>query len=58
MLLPGSDLHWVGPLAFRDFFNIFLLNAGEDQKNVLSERGTHGTLSHMLNPSLVIALRS
>ena len=42
MLLPGPDLHRVGPLAPRDFRNIFLPNTGEDQKQVLSERRAPG----------------
>ena len=32
MLLPGPDLHRVGPLALWNFRNIFLPNTGEDQK--------------------------
>ena len=32
MLLPGPDLHGVGPLALWGFRNIFLPNTGEDQK--------------------------
>ena len=44
MLLPGPDLHRVGPLALWDFRNIFLPNTGEDQKKVLSECGAPGTL--------------
>ena len=43
---------------FGDFWNIFPPNIGEDQKKVLqSERGALA-LSHMVNPALVIALRS
>ena len=57
MLLPGSDLHCVGPLALRDFRNIFLPNTGEDQKKSHMSAGPL-TLCHVLNPSLVIALRS
>ena len=44
MLLPGPDLH---SLALWDFRNIFLPNAGEDQKNVLSERGAPGTVPYV-----------
>ena len=32
ILLFGPDLHSVEPLALRDFCNIFLPNADEDQK--------------------------
>ena len=32
MLLPGLDLHRVGPLALWGFRNIFLPNTSEDQK--------------------------
>ena len=58
MLLPGPDLHRVGPLALWNFRNIFLPNAGEDPKK--SHRLNAGplVLFHMSNPSLVIALRS
>ena len=58
MLLPGPDLHRVGPLALWDFRNIFLENTGEDQNK--SYRLSAGLLAlfHMSNPSLVIALRS
>ena len=44
MVLPRPDLHRVGPLALRDFCNIFLPNIGEDQKQVLYERGAPGTV--------------
>ena len=57
MLLPGPDLHCVGALALRDFRNIFLPNTGEDQKKSYMSAGSL-LLCHMLNPSLVIALRS
>ena len=57
MLLPWPDLHCVGPLALWDFCNIFLPNKGEDQK--MSYVGAEPlALCHMLNPSLIIALRS
>ena len=46
MLLPGPDLHWVGPLALWDFRNIFQPNIGEDQKKVLSERGASGIVPY------------
>ena len=59
MLLPGLDLHRVEPLALWDFRNIFLLNTDEDQKKK-SYHLSLGLLAlcHMLNSSLVIALRS
>ena len=57
MLLPKPDLHWVGPLTLWDFRNIFFPNAGEDQKKSYMSAG-HLVLCHLLNPSLVIALRS
>ena len=44
MLLPGPDLHCVGPVVPWDFINIFLPNTGEDQKKVLYERGAPGTV--------------
>ena len=52
MLLPGLDLHWVGPLALWDFWSIFLPNTGEDQKNSYMSAWPL-ELCHMLNPSLV-----
>ena len=48
MLLPGPDLHRVGPLAFWDFRNNFLPNTGEDQNKVLYERGAPGTVIQVL----------
>ena len=43
---------------FGDFCNFFLPNISEDQEKVLqSERGAMA-LYHMVNPALVIALRS
>ena len=57
-VIPGPDLHCARPLVLWDFSNIFQLNIGKDQKKVLpSERGAL-TLCHMVNPALVIALRS
>ena len=60
MLLPWPDLPRVGPMALWVFRNIFLLNTSKDQKKVLSEHVAPGTVPYviMLNPSLVIALRS
>ena len=47
-----------GPLALRGFCNIFLPIIVEDLKKILpSERWTLA-LYHMVNPALVIALRS
>ena len=51
----GFTLSWA--LALWDFRNIFLPNAGEDQKKSYMSPGPMA-LCHMLNPSLVIALRS
>ena len=56
MLLPGTDLHGVGPLALWGFCNIFLPNKGEDQKKSYLSAGPLA-LYHMLNLFLVIALR-
>ena len=39
MLLPGPDLHRVGPLALWDFRNIFLQNTDEDQKKSYMSAG-------------------
>ena len=47
MILPRPDLHWVEPLAFWDFRNIFLPNTGEDEKKVLSEGWAHGTVPYV-----------
>ena len=58
MLLPGPDLHCVGLLALWDFRNIFLPNTGEDQKNFYDLSAGLLPLGHMLNPALLIALRS
>ena len=57
MLSPGPDLDCVGPLAVWDFCNIFLSNTGENQEKSYMSAGPLA-LCHMLNPSLVIALRS
>ena len=51
----GFTLSWT--LAFWDFCNIFLPNIGEDQKKSYMSAGSLA-LGHLLNPSLVIALRS
>ena len=57
-VIPGPDLNCAVPWYFGDFRNIFLPNAGEDQKKVLpSERGALA-LCNMVNPALVILLRS
>ena len=56
MLLPEPDLHWFGPLALWDFCNIFLPNKGEDQKKSYMSAEPLA-LCHVLNPSLIIALR-
>ena len=56
-VIAGSDLHCVGLLARLDFRNIFLPDTGEDQKKSYVSAGPLA-LSHVLNPSLVITLRS
>ena len=58
MLLPGPDLHRVGPLALWNFRNIFLPNTGEDQKKSYRLRAGLLALFRISNTSLVIALRS
>ena len=45
------------PWHFGDFSNIFLPNIDEDQKKSYMSAGPMA-LCHLLNPSLVIALRS
>ena len=50
----GFTLCWA--LALWNFRNIFLPNTGEDKKKYYLSAGPL-TLCHMLNPSLVIALR-
>ena len=57
MLLPGPDLHCVATQIVWDFRNIFLPNTGKDQKQSYISAGPLAQC-HMLNPSLVIALRS
>ena len=57
MLLPLPDLDCYGALVLWDFRNIFLPNTGEDQKKFYLSAGPLA-LSHVLNPSLVIALSS
>ena len=57
MLLPGRIYIELGPMALWDFRNIFLPNTGKDQKKSYMSAGPLA-LCHMLNPSLVIALRS
>ena len=47
MLLPGPDLHCAGPLVLWDLRNIFLPNIGEDQKQILHERGAPGTVPYV-----------
>ena len=49
---PGRIYIELGPLALWDFCNIFLPNAGEDQKTSYLSAGPL-VLSHMLNSSLV-----
>ena len=58
-VIYGPDLYDAGPRALGDFCNIFLPNIGEEQKNNLipSERGAPA-LCRLVNPALVIALRS
>ena len=58
MLFQGRIYIALGPWYFGDFCNIFLSNIGEDQEKVLpSERGAIA-LCDMVNPALVISLRS
>ena len=54
MLLPGPDLHRVGPLAIWDFRNIFLPNTGEDQEKSHHLSAGPLALCHMLNPSWLL----
>ena len=58
MLLPGPDLHCAVAPAVWEFCNIFLPNTGEDQKNSYHLSARPFALSHVLNPFLVITLRS
>ena len=61
MLLPWPDLQDIarGPWHFGDFRNILRPNIGEDREKVSpSERGAPGYVPYMVNPALVIALRS
>ena len=56
MLLPGPDLHCVGPLVVWDFRKIFLPKTSEDQKNFYVSAEPLAQC-HMLIPSVVISLR-
>ena len=58
MITPTNHILARGPWHFENFRNIFLPNIGEKTKKVLpAERGPLA-LCHMVNPTLVIALRS
>ena len=58
MLFPGQIYiaRWLW--YFGDFRNIFLPNIGEDHKKVLPYERWALALRHIVNPALVIALRS
>ena len=47
-----------GPWYFGDFRNIFLLNIGEDQKKSYHLSAEPLALCQMVNPALIILLRS
>ena len=58
-VIPGSDLHCAGFWHFGNYRNIFLRDIGGDIEKILpSERWALLALCHMVNPTLVIALRS
>ena len=58
MLFPGRIYFLREPWHYGDFCNIFLPNIGEDQNEVLPSKRGALALCHMVNPDLVIALRS
>ena len=58
MLFQGRNYIARGPWHFGDFRNIFLSNIGQDQETDLPSESGVMALCHMVNPALVIALRS
>ena len=58
MLFPGWIYIARGPSYFGNFYNIFLPNMGEDQKKILLSQRVALALHDMVNPALVIPLRS
>ena len=52
------DLHCVGPRHFGDFRNIIQPNTDEDQTKSYYLSAEPLELCHMVNPALVIVLRS
>ena len=55
---PGRIYITRGPWHFADFRDIFLLDIGEDQKKSHHLSAGPLALYYMVNPALVIALRS
>ena len=58
MLFLGRIYIAQGFWYFGDFRNIFLPNTDKDQKKFLSSERRSLVLCHMVNPALVISLRS
>ena len=58
MLFLGRIYIARDPWYFGDFCNIFLPNIGEDQEKVLSSERGAMALCDMVNPALVISVRS
>ena len=57
-VIPGPDLYCAGPLVLGDYRNIFPPNIGEDQKKSYHMSAGLLALAHVVNPALVIAIRS
>ena len=58
MVTPTNHVIARGPWHFRDFRNIFQPNIGEDQKKSYYLSAGPLALGRMVNPVLVITLRS
>ena len=58
VIARGPDLHCASPRHFGDFCDIFRPNISESQKKFYHLSAGPLALCHMVNPALVIALRS
>ena len=58
MLFLGRIYIARGPWYFGDYLNFFLPNVGKDPKKVFQLSVGPLAMRHMVNPALVVALRS
>ena len=58
MVTPTNYVMSRGPCHFEDFRNIFLLNIVEDQQKSYHLNAGSQALCHVVNPTVVIAIRS